>query len=63
VRPSYDACPSCTGKPGHRVERLYSPGELLELWRKMLATLFFSPGYERNQHLQVAVSLRALFKK
>jgi hypothetical protein len=46
-----------------RVERLYSPDELTELRRKMLCyARSFPPGDERNQHLEVAVSLRALFK-
>ena len=46
-----------------RVERLYSPDELTELRRYVLRyARTFPPGYERNQHLQVAVSLRALFK-
>ena len=45
------------------VERLYSRDELLELRRTMLRyARSFPPGDERNQHLQVAVSLRALFK-
>jgi hypothetical protein len=45
------------------VERLYSLDELLELRRKVLRfARSFPPGYERNQHLQVAFSLRALFK-
>jgi hypothetical protein len=45
------------------VERLYSPDELLELRRNILRyARTFPPGDERNQHLQVAVSLRALFK-
>jgi hypothetical protein len=46
-----------------RVERLYSPDELTELRRNVLRyARTFPPGEERNQHLQVAVSLRALFK-
>jgi hypothetical protein len=45
------------------VERLYSLDELLELRRNVLRyARTFPPGDERNQHLQVAVSLRALFK-
>jgi hypothetical protein len=47
-----------------RVERLYSLDELTELRRNVLRyARTFPPGYERNQHLQVAVSLRALFKR
>jgi hypothetical protein len=46
-----------------RVERLYSLDELTELRRNVLRyARTFPPGYERNQHLQIAVSLRALFK-
>jgi hypothetical protein len=46
-----------------RVERLYSPDELTELRRYVLRyARSFPRGYERNQHLQVAVSLRALYK-
>jgi hypothetical protein len=45
------------------VERLYSLDELLELRRNVLRyARTFPPGDERNQHLQVAVALRALFK-
>jgi len=45
------------------VERLYSLDELLELRRNLLRyARTFPPGYERNQHLQVAVALPALFK-
>jgi hypothetical protein len=40
----------------------YSVGELTELRRYVLRyARSFPPGYERNQHLQVAVSLRRLF--
>jgi hypothetical protein len=43
--------------------RLYSQEELLELRRNVLRyARTFPPGDERNQHLHVAVSLRALFK-
>jgi hypothetical protein len=46
-----------------RVERLYGLDELLELRRNVLRyARTFPPGDERNQHLQVAVSLHALFK-
>jgi hypothetical protein len=46
-----------------RVERLYSLDELTELRRNVLRyARTFLPGHECNQHLQVAVSLRALFK-
>jgi hypothetical protein len=46
-----------------RVERLYSPDEVTELRRTMPRyARSFPRGDERNQHLQVAVSLRALFK-
>ena len=41
----------------------YSVGELTELRRYVLRyARSFPPGYERNQHLQVAVSLRRLFR-
>ena len=46
-----------------RVERLYSLDELTELRRKMLCyARSFAPGDERNHHLQIAVSLRRLFR-
>jgi len=46
-----------------RVERHYSLDELGELRRNMLRyARTFPPGEERNQHLQIAVRLRALFK-
>ena len=45
------------------IDRLYSLDELLELRRNVLRyARTFPPGDERNQHLQVAVALRALFK-
>ena len=45
------------------VERLYSLDELMELRRYVLRyARTFPPGDERNQHLQVAVALRTLFK-
>ena len=45
------------------VKPLYSPDELMELRRTMLRyARSFPPGDERNQHLQIAVSLRKLFK-
>jgi hypothetical protein len=45
------------------VEHLYSLDELLELRRNVLRyARTFPPGDERNQHLQVAVALRAPFK-
>jgi hypothetical protein len=41
----------------------YTLGELAELRRYVLRyARSFPPGYERNQHLQVAVSLRRLFR-
>jgi hypothetical protein len=41
----------------------YSVGELTEPRRYVLRyARSFPPGYERNQHLQVAVSLRRLFR-
>jgi hypothetical protein len=44
------------------VKPLYSPDELAELRRTMLRyARSFPPGDERNQHLQIAVSLRKLF--
>ena len=50
-----------TVDPG--VERLYSLDELRGLRRNLLRyARSFPPGEERNQHRQVAVSLRALFK-
>jgi hypothetical protein len=46
-----------------RVERLYSLDELRELRRSLLRyARSFPPGDERNQHRQVAVRLRLLFK-
>jgi hypothetical protein len=55
--------PDSTTTVDPRIERLYSPEELTELRRYVLRyARMFPPGYERNQHLQVAVSLRALFK-
>jgi hypothetical protein len=46
-----------------RVDRLYSLDELTELRRYVLRyARTFPPGDERNQHLPIAVSLRALFK-
>jgi hypothetical protein len=46
-----------------RVDRLYSPDELLELRRNVLRyARTFPPGEERNQHFHIAVSIRALFK-
>ena len=45
------------------VERLYSIEELVELQRNTLRyARAFPPGKERNQHRQVAVSLRTLFR-
>jgi hypothetical protein len=45
------------------VKPLYSVGELTELRRYVLRyARSFPPGYERNHHLQVAVSLRRLFR-
>jgi hypothetical protein len=45
------------------VKPLYSPDELAELRRTMLRyARSFPPGDERNQHLQIAVSLRKLFR-
>jgi hypothetical protein len=44
------------------VERLYSPDELMELRRNILGyARAFPRGNERNQHRQLAVSLRTLF--
>jgi hypothetical protein len=49
--------------PKHEFERLYSVVELVELRRQMLRfSRSISPGPERNQHRQVATSLRWLFK-
>jgi hypothetical protein len=45
------------------VKPLYTLDELAELRRHVLRyARSFPPGYERNKHLQVAVSLRRLFK-
>jgi hypothetical protein len=42
---------------------LYSQAELLEYWRNILRyARSFPSGSERNQHRQIAVSLRGLFK-
>ncbi len=42
---------------------LYSKAELIEYRRNILRyARSFPPGSERNQHRQVALSLRALFK-
>jgi hypothetical protein len=42
---------------------LYRKAELMELRRSVLRyARWFPPGAERNQHRQVALSLRALFK-
>jgi hypothetical protein len=45
------------------IDRLYSLDELTELRRTMLRyARYFPPGAERNEHLQIAVSLRRLFR-
>jgi hypothetical protein len=45
------------------VEPLYNPDELTDLRRNMLRyARTFPPGEERNHHLQIAVSLRRLFR-
>jgi hypothetical protein len=45
------------------VEPLYNPDELTDLRRTMLRyARTFPPGEERNHHLQIAVSLRRLFR-
>jgi hypothetical protein len=42
---------------------LYTKAELIELRRNILLyARSFPPGYERNQHRQIALSLRRLFK-
>ena len=42
---------------------LYAKAELIELRRNILLyARSFPPGYERNQHRQIALSLRRLFK-
>jgi hypothetical protein len=44
-------------------QRFYSDQELLELRRSTLRfARSFPPGPERNQHRQIALSLRALFR-
>lgn len=43
--------------------RLYTPRELHELRRTVVRfARSFPPGSERNQHRQIALSLRALFR-
>jgi hypothetical protein len=55
--------PDSTTTVDPRIEHLYSPDELTELRRKMLRYARSIPqGDERNHHLQVAVSLRRLFR-
>jgi hypothetical protein len=55
--------PDSTTTVDPRVERLYSLDELTELRSFVLRyARTFPPGYERNQHLHVAISLCALFK-
>ena len=45
------------------VKPLYSVGELTEIWSYVLRyARSFPPGYERKHQLQVAVSLRSLFR-
>jgi hypothetical protein len=45
------------------VKPLYSVAELTEIWSYVLRyARSFPPGYERKHHLQVAVSLRSLFR-
>jgi hypothetical protein len=45
------------------IDCLYSLDELTELRRTLLRyARYFPPGAERNQHLQIAVSLRRLFR-
>jgi hypothetical protein len=45
------------------VEQRYSIVELAQLRRQMLRySRSIPPGPERNQHLQIAISLRRLFK-
>jgi hypothetical protein len=42
---------------------LYTKAELIDLRRTMLLyARFFPPGHERNQHRQVALSLRRLYE-
>ena len=44
-------------------EPIYNTSDLFELRRQMLRySRSIPPGPERNQHLQIAVSLRRLFK-
>jgi hypothetical protein len=44
-------------------EPVYSTSDLVELRRQMLRySRSIPPGPERNQHLQIAISLRRLFK-
>jgi hypothetical protein len=55
--------PESTSTVDPPVERLYSLDELTELRRTMLRyARSFPPGGERNQRLQIAVSLRRLFR-
>jgi hypothetical protein len=45
------------------LEPVYSSADLVELRRRMLQySRSIPPGPERNQHLQIAISLRRLFK-
>jgi hypothetical protein len=55
--------PDSTTPVDPRVEPLYNPDELTDLRRNMLRyARTFPPGEERNHHLQIAVSLRKLFR-
>jgi hypothetical protein len=55
--------PSVAPAPNHANEPpLYSKPELVELRRTVLLyARSFPPGFERNQHRQIALSLRRLF--
>jgi hypothetical protein len=54
--------------PAHALDHsndppLYSKAELIELRRNLLLyARSFPPGFERNQHRQIALSLRRLFR-
>ncbi len=56
--------PSVATAPDHsNVSPLYSRAELVEVRRNVLLyARSFPPGFERNQHRQIALSLRRLFK-
>ena len=55
--------PDSTAPVQPLVEPIYNRDELMDLRRTMLRyARSFPPGSQRNQHLQIAVSLRRLFR-